>query len=245
MVYILKLALLLTMAITTTTLNQMLANMNAGYAKTFQQILEHIEKQGKANNFLYGELSKAQEKINSFEKKICGINATMMRQEKEIESLRQQLQEKENPPKAATSDSSKKIIKEPFSVWGEGTDSSNEAIPRVYTFAASKIPNKENYSCNWFKSQTEQLLTSNKFEVEILKVERIPSLYLSAKTKSFKFLVKTKDNLSLNELMQANNWIKGLKVARYRRPPPTYQNQVIIDHNKSFSEIAAEMRSSA
>ena len=108
MVYILKLALLLTMAITTTTLNQMLANMNAGYAKTFQQILEHIEKQGKANNFLYGELSKAQEKINSFEKKICGINATMMRQEKEIESLRQQLQEKENPPKAATSDSSKK-----------------------------------------------------------------------------------------------------------------------------------------
>ena len=212
MVYIFKLALLLTMAITTTTLNQMLANMNAGYAKTFQQILEHIEKQGKANNFLYGELSKAQEKINSFEKKICGITSTMMRQEKEIESLRQQLQEKENPAKAATtSDSRKKFIKEPFSVWGQGTDSSNEAIPRVYTFAASKIPNKENYSCNWFKSQTEQLLASNKFEVEILKVERIPSVYLSAKTKSFKFLVKTKDNLSLNELMQANNWIKGLK----------------------------------
>ena len=251
MVYITKLALLLTMTIANTTptlhqhldqMNQMITLMNEGYTKTFQNVAEKMGGIGQVHTLLLERLLRAEEKIKSFENKITEMTSTMMRQETEIESLRQQIQQKENPSKAATtSDSSKKFIKEPSSVWGQGTDSKNEAIPRVYTLAASKIPNKESYSCDWFKSQTEQLLASNKFEVEIIKVERIPSLYLSAKTKSFKFLLKTKDNLSLNELMQATNWIKGLKIARYRRPPSTYQNEIIINHNKSLSEIAAEI----
>ena len=243
MVYIFKIALLLSMTVTTKLdkIEQVLLNQHDYNSKAFQQIEDYIANQSKINSMLQESLAEALKKIKSFETKFIEIDAVMKKQEKEIQSLKQELQvknknelmieekfkklEEENSTKSAETQSSHAesnttITKELTSIWGQGNDSSNETIARVYTFAASRIPNQENYSCDWFKSQTQKLFASNKHQVEILRVERIPSYYPSARTKSFKFLLKTKENLAANDLLQPNNWIRGLKIARFRRPPP-------------------------
>ena len=109
-------------------------------------------------------------------------------------------------------------FRKPTAIWGTGEDSTNEAIPRAYSFVASKIPKQDIYSCDWFKRETQQKLNANKVQAEIISVEHLESTFQTAKTKSFKVIIKGKQNLEFDSLFDPKNWISGTKVTRFRRP---------------------------
>ena len=106
----------------------------------------------------------------------------------------------------------------PTAVWGTAEDSINDAIPRVYSLVAQRIPKDDVYSCDWFKRATQEKFTKNGVPAEILSVEILESKHPTAKTKALKVLVKGKENLDFDKLYDAKNWVRGVKVTRFNRP---------------------------
>ena len=79
------------MTVTTSNkIDQVLLNQH----NTFQQIEGYIANQSKVNAMLQECLEEALKKIKSFETKFDEIDAVTKRQEKEIQSLKQELQVK-------------------------------------------------------------------------------------------------------------------------------------------------------
>ena len=108
--------------------------------------------------------------------------------------------------------------RKPTAIWGESKDTTNDDIARVYVFAASKIPKQECYSEGWFKRSTQEAFDKNKLQAEIITVEQVPANFQTAKTKTFKVLVKAKEGLNPDDFLNSKNWLRGIKITRFKRP---------------------------
>ena len=108
--------------------------------------------------------------------------------------------------------------RKPTAVWGDAKDNSeNSEISRVYVFAASKIPKSDVYDEGWFKRSNQEIFDNNKIPAEVIAVEPVPSNHQTAKTKTFKILVKAKEGLNPDDLYNGKNWLRGTRISKFRK----------------------------
>ena len=107
-----------------------------------------------------------------------------------------------------------------FHVWGRNTaDSGAPAIPRVFNFAVSKIPNKDDYSTAWFKENQQKIFDRRNLKANIIEVEQIKATFPNARTKTFKVLVMTEDmEVNIENFLEQRLWTGGLSISKYKKP---------------------------
>ena len=107
-----------------------------------------------------------------------------------------------------------------FHVWGRNSaDSGAPAIPRFFNFAVSKIPNKDDYSTDWFKENQQKIFDRRNLKATIIEVEQIKATFPNARTKTFKVLVMTEDmEVSIENFLEQRLWTFGLSISKYKRP---------------------------
>ena len=113
-----------------------------------------------------------------------------------------------------------------FQVWGRSADTSGApTIPRVFHFAVSKIPNKEDYSADWLKKEQVKNFQKKDLQATIIECEQIKPSFPNARTKTFRVLIMTEDRkLTVERFTDSYLWVNGVSVSRYRKP--RYQQQV-------------------
>ena len=165
--------------------------------KLMTKISENTEKNAKIDEKFSDQCQKLDEKIDYVKDEVNKIKNSQF--PKEITAT-----EKFSEPK--------------FRVWGQGKDrSTNEEIPRIFVFAASKIPNDDSYSCEWFREQSQAIFDKNKLKVKIMEVSRIPASFMNCQTKSFKIVIQGSYDVDENCFGRQSCWLGGLKITRYRK----------------------------
>ena len=107
-----------------------------------------------------------------------------------------------------------------FHVWGRNSaDSGAPAIPRVFNFAVSKIPNNDEYPTSWFKENQQKIFDRRGLAANIIEVEQIKASFPNARTKTFKVLVMTEDmEVNIEKFLDQRMWIGGVSVSKFKRP---------------------------
>ena len=113
--------------------------------------------------------------------------------------------------------------RQPFQVWGEAEPDTNLApvIPRVYSFAVSRIPkNDVKYTTEWLSRELQRIHTSENTHCQVLETEIIPSTHeATSKTKTFKVLIKCNNGeVNADTFRNPKLWVRGLRAQPYRRP---------------------------
>ena len=172
--------------------------VNSVEIKLMSKISENSEKNAKMDEKFSGHCQKLEEKIDHVRDEVYKIKNTQ-HQNNEITATEQFFEPK-------------------FSVWGHGKDhSTNKEIPRIFVFAASKIPNDDSYSCEWFREQSQAIFDKNKLRVKIMEVTRIPASFMNCQTKSFKIVIQGSYDVDENCFGRQSCWLGGLKITRYRK----------------------------
>ena len=114
-----------------------------------------------------------------------------------------------------------------FQVWGRSADTSGvPTIPRVFHFAVSKIPNKEEYSADWLKKEQVKNFKKQDLKATIIECEQIKPSFPNARTKTFRVLIMTEDRkLTVERFADPYLWVNAVSISRYRRPRYQLQQQ--------------------
>ena len=114
-----------------------------------------------------------------------------------------------------------------FQVWGRSADTSGvPPIPRVFHFAVSKIPNKEEYSADWLKKEQVKNFKKQDLKATIIECEQIKPSFPNARTKTFRILIMTEDRkLTVERFADPYLWVNAVSISRYRKPRYQLQQQ--------------------
>ena len=161
------------------------------------------------------KLKKANESNENIAAKVDNeLKAAIAKSQQEIEKASSNMRSR-----ASTIHSTPAIRRRSNAIWGDGKDESNtDDIQRVYAFAAQKIPKQEIYSEGWFQRSCQQIFDKNNVKAEVMTVEQVPANFQTAKTKTFKVLVKAKEGLNPDDFKNPKNWVRGTKISVFRRP---------------------------
>ena len=161
--------------------------------------------------------------VKHIEKKQEEIDAEL----EKLKSTRKEFDKDFNDAMQSTRDK-KKFKKSPasvtnsgrFHVWGRNDgDTGVPKIPRVFNFAASKIPNTEQYTTDWLKEQQQKIFDRRNIQAKVIQVEQIKAKFLNARTKTFRVLIRTEDmEVTTDSFLETKMWIGGLSISKYRRP---------------------------
>ena len=160
--------------------------------------------------------SKVQEKQKKIDDRLQSLEDLKSTLEKDLSEAVQPA----GPTRVLPSPSTALPTPDRFQVWGRGTDMSGApAIPRVYNFAVSKIPNKPEFSTDWLLNEQKRIFQMYDLQATIISVEQIKASFQGARTKSFKVLIMTEDRaVHLEKFLNPNIWISGVSVTKFRRP---------------------------
>jgi len=186
--------------------------LNAFYEKVQGYVVKAVDSVEKK---LLSKISKNSEECAKMDEK---FSDQCQKLDEKIDQVRDEVYKKKNNQYQNEITTTEKFYEPKFSVWGHGKDqSTNKEIPRIFVFAASKIPNNDSYSCEWFREQSQAIFDKNRLRVKIMEVSRIPATFTNCRTKSFKIVIEGSYDVDENCFGRESCWMGGLKITRYRK----------------------------